>query len=122
MGLVFFCLFLGKIVVDSGADHAKDIETRQAVVPKSIRCPKAVPIEWPPRSPDMTPPDFFLWGYVKNVVYSQKPQTLEELKQSISQCFNQIPTDMLARACQSVPNRCQLCVENKGGQFEFQRS
>ena len=24
---------------------------------------------WPPRSPDMTPCDFFLWGYVKERVY-----------------------------------------------------
>lgn len=23
------------------------------------------PIAWPPRSPDLTPCDFFLWGYVK---------------------------------------------------------
>lgn len=26
------------------------------------------PEEWPPRSPDLTPLDFFLWGYLKNVV------------------------------------------------------
>lgn len=24
--------------------------------------------EWPPRSPDLTPCDFFLWGYVKEVM------------------------------------------------------
>ena len=23
------------------------------------------PISWPPRSPDLTPLDFFFWGYVK---------------------------------------------------------
>ena len=28
---------------------------------------------WPPRSPDLTPCDFFLWGYVKDNAY--KPQT-----------------------------------------------
>ena len=27
------------------------------------------PIEWPARSPDLTPPDFFLWGYLKNIIY-----------------------------------------------------
>ena len=25
--------------------------------------------EWPPRSPDLTPCDFFLWGYVKEVTH-----------------------------------------------------
>jgi hypothetical protein len=24
---------------------------------------------WPPRSPDLTPCDFFLWSYVKDIVY-----------------------------------------------------
>ena len=23
------------------------------------------PVAWPPRSPDLTPPDYFLWGFVK---------------------------------------------------------
>ena len=26
------------------------------------------PIPWPPRSPGITPLDFFLWGYVKDIV------------------------------------------------------
>jgi hypothetical protein len=29
-------------------------------------------ITWPPRSPDLTPLDFFLWGYAKNIVYQVK--------------------------------------------------
>jgi hypothetical protein len=28
---------------------------------------------WPPRSPDLMPPDFFLWGLLKGCVYSNKP-------------------------------------------------
>ena len=27
-------------------------------------------VEWPPRSPDLTPCDFFLWGYLKSKVYT----------------------------------------------------
>jgi hypothetical protein len=30
------------------------------------------PIAWTPRSPDLTLLDFFLWGYVKNIVYQVK--------------------------------------------------
>jgi hypothetical protein len=26
---------------------------------------------WPPRSPDITPIDFFLWGYVKDKMFSR---------------------------------------------------
>ena len=38
-------------------------------------------VVWPPRSPDLTPCDFFLWGYVKDIVYVPPlPQQLNGLK------------------------------------------
>ncbi|GFX86803.1 uncharacterized protein TNCV_3750761 [Trichonephila clavipes] len=33
------------------------------------------PVNWPPRSCDLTPLDYFLWDYVKSLVYAEKPQT-----------------------------------------------
>ncbi|GFS66285.1 DUF4817 domain-containing protein [Trichonephila clavipes] len=38
------------------------------------------PIAWPPRSPDLTPLEFFFWGYVKDTVYGTQVNSLEELK------------------------------------------
>ncbi|GFU58616.1 uncharacterized protein TNCV_1277981 [Trichonephila clavipes] len=38
------------------------------------------PVNWPPRSCDLTPLDYFLWGYVKSLVYADKTQTLDHLK------------------------------------------
>src|SRR5207253_8482615 len=38
------------------------------------------PIAWPPRSPDITPLDFFLWGYVKDIVFRTKVTGLQDLK------------------------------------------
>ncbi|GFX76761.1 uncharacterized protein TNCV_664681 [Trichonephila clavipes] len=38
------------------------------------------PVNWPPRSCDLTPLDYFLWGYVKSLVYADKPQTLNHLE------------------------------------------
>ncbi|KAE9536207.1 hypothetical protein AGLY_007430 [Aphis glycines] len=35
------------------------------------------PIEWPPRSPDLTPIDFFLWGHLKTVVYKTPNDNIE---------------------------------------------
>ncbi|GFU87807.1 DUF4817 domain-containing protein [Trichonephila clavipes] len=34
-------------------------------------------VNWPPRSCELTPLDYFLWGYVKSLVYADKSQTLE---------------------------------------------
>ena len=41
------------------------------------------PVAWPPRSPDLTSPDFYLWGYLKNVVFEQEPTTRENMKNRI---------------------------------------
>ncbi|GFW63852.1 hypothetical protein TNCV_3744561 [Trichonephila clavipes] len=46
------------------------------------------PVNWPPRSCDLTPLDYFLWGYVKSLVYADKPQTLDHFCQVIYSQFN----------------------------------
>ena len=40
-----------------------------------------VDYNFPPRSCDLTPLDFFLWGYVKYKVYADAPQSIQELKE-----------------------------------------
>ncbi|GFX05641.1 putative transposable element [Trichonephila clavipes] len=41
------------------------------------------PVNWPPRSCDSTPLDYFLWSYVKSLVYADKPQTFDHLEDNI---------------------------------------
>ena len=50
----------------------------------------------PPRSPDATPCDFFLWGYVKDQVYVPSlPANIPELKVRIRTAIETITVDML---------------------------
>jgi len=42
-------------------------------------------VEWAPHSPDLNPPDFYLWGFLKDNVYQGNPQTIEELKTAITE-------------------------------------
>lgn len=72
------------------------------------------PYEWPPRSPDLTPCDFFLWGYLKDQVYSQLPNTLDELREAIQEACDAVPVDMCARACRSVELRYRDCINGEG--------
>jgi len=58
------------------------------VISKGIRAP---------RSPDLTPPDYFLWGYLKGTVYQNKPQTVDSLKANITEEFQAVTADVLAR-------------------------
>ncbi|MEL7309801.1 MAG: transposase, partial [Pseudomonadota bacterium] len=46
---------------------------------------------WPPRSPDLTPCDFYLWGYVKGKVFvPPMPNSLEDLKQRIVEAVRSV--------------------------------
>ena len=50
----------------------------------------------PPRSPDATPCDFFLWGYVKDQIYVPPlPASIPELKVRIRTAIETITADML---------------------------
>jgi len=40
-------------------------------------------IAWPARSPDLTVPEFFLWGFLKDRVFRRHIMTIQELKQAI---------------------------------------
>lgn len=73
-------------------------------------------IEWPPRSPDLTPPDFFLWGYLKQNVYRVRPSTIAELRDKISHVCNEVDTGMCQRACLSVLSRLSYCLAINGRQ------
>lgn len=75
-------------------------------------------IEWAPRSPDLTPLDFFLWGYLKARVYKTKPQNLDELRTRITNEAALIPREMIRNAVQSFYNRIGYCQEVDGMQFE----
>ncbi|GFV47548.1 uncharacterized protein TNCV_2731471 [Trichonephila clavipes] len=56
------------------------------------------PVNWPPRSCDLTPLDYFLWGYVKSLVYANKPQTLDPLEDNIRRVIADIRPQMLEKS------------------------
>ncbi|KOC64644.1 hypothetical protein WH47_12108 [Habropoda laboriosa] len=46
-------------------------------------------INWPPRSCDLTPLDFLLWGFLKSKVYANNPKTIDELKNNITAAIDE---------------------------------
>ncbi|KAJ4427399.1 hypothetical protein ANN_25020 [Periplaneta americana] len=55
------------------------------------------PIRWSPRPPDLTPLDFFFWGFNKVRVYATKPRTIPELVEQIEHMIQMVTPDMLIR-------------------------
>ncbi|KAJ4433897.1 hypothetical protein ANN_16210 [Periplaneta americana] len=72
---------------------------------------------WPPRSPDLTMLDFFLWGYLKDRVYATRPQTLDDLKH-ITQEIQAIDNRVLQRVANNMERRVELCLMQDGGHFQ----
>lgn len=69
---------------------------------------------WPPRSPDLTPCDFFLWGYLKDKVQRRHPQTADEIKEAIVDAIQTITPEMLRRTQHSIFKRLQKCRDENG--------
>jgi hypothetical protein len=71
-------------------------------------------VAWPPRSPDLSPRDYFLLGYLKHKVYENRPHTIDELKESIRTTILQIPVEMLRKPTDSLSRRAEDCLQNNG--------
>ena len=67
------------------------------------------PFPWPPRSPDLTPLDFWLVGYMKSKVCQFHPLTVSDLKDAIRTAIQDIPIAMI-RATVISTNSCMQSV------------
>lgn len=76
------------------------------------------PITWPPRSPDITPLDFFLWGYVKDRVYQTPVQDLVTLRERIVEAIQAVDVDMLQRVWMEMEYRLDILRATKGAHVE----
>ncbi|XP_046683513.1 uncharacterized protein LOC124369534 [Homalodisca vitripennis] len=71
-------------------------------------------IAWPARSPDLSIIVIFLWGFLKARVYKNKPRTLVELKEAISQEIANLPPAMLEKVFDSFSARLEECLAKEG--------
>ena len=74
--------------------------------------------EWSPHSPDLSPPDFYLWGYLKDRVYGNNPQTIPDLKAAITAAIRAIPTEECGRVIDNFARRIQVCLQRRGAHLE----
>lgn len=75
-------------------------------------------IHWPPRSPDLSPLDFFFWGTIKNKVYVSRPQTVDGLRDRIVEACRGITREQLRRVVENNRRRIEKCISVNGGLIE----
>ena len=86
-----------------------DIFSEERIVSKHL---------WPPRSPDLTTCDYFLWGQLKNTEYESNPRTIQEMKENIDHAVAAIKVTMLNRVYQNVIRRVQMCIDAGVNHFQ----
>ena len=76
------------------------------------------PVAWPPRLPDLTSPDYLLWGFVKERVMAEAPTMPDDMKERICQACTEITPQMLAEVRPSFHQRINKCLQVDGHHFE----
>ena len=74
--------------------------------------------EWASHSPDLNPPDFYLWGYLKDNVYQDNPQTIPELKTAITTKIRTVSREECVRVIDNFACRIQVCLQRRSGHLE----
>ncbi|GFU69124.1 DUF4817 domain-containing protein [Trichonephila clavipes] len=72
------------------------------------------PVNWPPKSCDLTPLGYFLWSYVKSLVYADKPQTLDHLEDNIRRVIADIRPQMLEKVIENRTSRLDYIRASRG--------
>ena len=70
---------------------------------------------WPPRSCDSTPLGFFLWGYLKDKVYADAPQSIQELTEKIRAVIGEIELQLCENVMGNFIKREWSCKRRRGG-------
>ncbi|GFV12386.1 transposable element Tcb1 transposase [Trichonephila clavipes] len=82
---------------------------------------RGVPVTWPPRSPDLSPLDFFLWGAMKGLVYDTPVVSEMDLVVQISIAaarIHEMP-GVFEDVRQSMSRRCHACIHANGRNFKL---
>lgn len=74
---------------------------------------------WPPRSPDLTPLDFYFWGRVKDLAYSTPLTTKQEGIERVLNAINSLSNAEIHKATHNgVADRIEKCLAHAGQNFE----
>ena len=71
-------------------------------------------ILWSPRSCDLTPLDYYLWGAVKDKCYVDKPETIGALKENIREAIGEIQLHTIDNVLKHWTDRVGYCMASRG--------
>ena len=115
---------------DSRVSHT----TVNACVKKDLKCrsyrrqtsqiltedkePQANQVRQPPSSPELHPPDYFAWSYVKDITNVTSHNTKASLIAAIRRVFAELPPALMEKACSQFQIRIEAVIEAECGYIE----
>ena len=77
--------------------------------------PRNGPVGWSPRLCDLAPLDHYLWGYVKSMVYANKPATIDELRTNIEREIAAVSADLCLKIVKNWVQHLDFCKRARDG-------
>ena len=74
-------------------------------------------VNWPPRSCDLTPLDYFLWGAVKDKCYVHHPETIDHFKANIRDAIDEIRPQTLGKVLENCSDRMGYYEASRASQL-----
>ena len=74
-------------------------------------------VVWPPRSCDLIPLDYDLWGVVKDKCYADKPEAIDALKDNIREDIVEIQLHIIDNVFKNWSDRVGYCMTSRGSHF-----
>ena len=71
-------------------------------------------VDWPPRSCDLTPLDYYLWGAVKDKCYADKPQTFDAIEDNIREAIGAIQLHTIDNVLKNWTDCVGHCMDSPG--------
>ena len=101
---------------DGATPHCSNVslEYLRRYFPKDRLISRRTDKPWPAHSLDLSPADYFLWGYLKERVYANNPQAIEYLKANIRQEILRIPSDMCDHDVRNFNVRVATVIQRRG--------
>ena len=72
----------------------------------------------PPYSPDLSPPDFFLFPRLKSALKGKRFDSIEDIQANVKAALAEIPEQDFRVAFESWKSRLQKCIDAGGAYFE----
>lgn len=74
---------------------------------------------YPAHSPDLTTPDAYVWGMLKeNIFREDPPSTIVQLKEKITMCIRRMEQPLFIKMVQNLQERYECCLKLNGAHIE----